>query len=116
MAKHGVRRIVAISTFGAGTSRAQVGWLARNVLFGLILRSEVADKEAMERELAATDLEWTAVRVGLLTDAAGRGSWRAADDDSIRGMGKIARSDVAKFMLDQLTSDVWVRRTPALMY
>ena len=116
MAKHGVRRIVAISTFGAGNSRSQVGWVARNLLFGLVLRSEVADKEAMEGELAATELDWTVVRIGLLTDDAARGSWRAADDDSITGMGKIARADVAAFMLGQLEAGTWVRRKPAVMY
>lgn len=116
MAKHRVRRIVAVSTFGAGDSRPQVGWLARGLLFGLVLRSEVADKEAMERELSATDLDWTVVRVGLLTDGPARGTWRAADDGTIRGMRKIARADVAAFMLGQLRADTWVRRTPAVMY
>ena len=116
MVKHGVRRIVAISTFGAGNSRPQVDWLARTLLFGLVLRSEVADKEAMERHLSATDLEWVVVRVGLLTNEQARGKWRAADDDSIRGMGKIARADVAAFMLAQLETETWVRRKPALMY
>jgi len=115
MTKHGVRRIVAISTFSAGNSRPRVGWFARHLLFGAVLRSEVADKEAMERALAATDLAWTVVRVGLLADAAARGAWRAADDDLIRGMGKIARADVAAFMPAQLASDAWVRRAPALM-
>jgi len=116
MAKHGVLRIVAISTFGAGNTRPQVGWLARRLLFGLVLRSEVADKEAMESELSATDLEWIVVRVGLLTDGPGRGTWRAADDGSVRGMGRIARADVAAFMLDQLKGDAWVRRMPVVMY
>ena len=81
MAKHGVRRVVAISTFGAGDSRPRVGWFVRHVIFGAVLRSEVADKEAMERALAATDLAWTVVRVGVLTDGVARGAWRAADDD-----------------------------------
>jgi putative NADH-flavin reductase len=116
MTKLGVRRIVAISTFGAGDSRPQVGWFAGNVLFGFVLRSEVTDKEAMESELAATDLEWTVVRVGLLTNGAARGTWRAADDGSILGMGKIARADVAAFMLDELESDTWIRRRPVVMY
>ena len=74
MAKHGVRRIVAISTFGAGDSRPRVGWFVRHVIFGAVLRSEVADKEAMERALAATDLAWTVVRVGVLTDGTARGA------------------------------------------
>ena len=116
MLRHGVRRIVAISTFGAGDSRPRLGWFVRKVIFGLILKHEVADKEAMEQALSATKLEWIAVRVGVLTDGAARGAWRAADDASMRRMGKIARADVAAFMLAQLETDTWVRRKPALMY
>jgi len=115
MAKVGVRRVVAISTFGAGDTRPHVGWLARTLLFGLVLRSEVADKEAMERELSETDLDWTVVRVGRLTDGPARGAWHAADDGSIRGMGQVARADVAAFMLAQLTDDTWLRRRPVVM-
>ncbi|HKQ28172.1 MAG TPA: NAD(P)H-binding protein [Burkholderiales bacterium] len=116
MEKHRVRRVVAISTFGAGDTRTQVGWLARKLLFGLVLRSEVADKEAMESRLSTTDLEWIVVRVGLLTDGPARGAWRSADDGSIRGMGTIARADVAAFMLAQLEDDAWLRRKPVIMY
>jgi putative NADH-flavin reductase len=115
MGAAGVRRVVAISTFGAGDTRRHVGWLARSVLFGLVLRSEVADKEAMEAQLAASALDWTVVRVGVLADGDGRGRWRAADDGSIRGMGKVARADVAAFMLAQVESDAWLRRRPVLM-
>jgi NAD(P)H-binding len=60
-------------------TRADVGWFARNVLFRFVLRREVADKEAMERHLAATDPDWTVVRVGTLTNATARGSFRVAD-------------------------------------
>lgn len=116
MIKHRIRRIVAISTFGAGETRTQLGWIARTLLFGVLLRSEVKDKEAMEAQLAATDLHWTAVRVGVLTDDAPRGRWRAADDGSIGPMGEIARADVAAFMLAALADSTWVRRAPALMY
>jgi|EndMetStandDraft_2_1072991.scaffolds.fasta_scaffold04843_5 putative NADH-flavin reductase len=114
MARVGVRRVIAISTFGAGDTRPHVGWLARTLLFGLVLRSEVADKEAMERELSATGLDWTVVRVGRLTDQPPRGTWRAADDGSVRGMGKVARADVAAFMLAQLADDAWLRRRPVV--
>jgi putative NADH-flavin reductase len=116
MAKHRVRRIVAISTFGAGDTRRQLGWIARSVLFGLILSSEVSDKEAMEAHLAASELDWTVVRVGLLTDDSPRGCWRAADDCSIAEMGEIARADVATFMLKAINDDTWSRRRPVVMY
>jgi putative NADH-flavin reductase len=111
----GVRRIVAISTFGAGDSRAQAGWAARTLLFGVVLRSEVADKEAMEAQLAASDLDWTAVRIGVLHDGPASGRWQAADDGSIVGLGKIARADVAAFMLGELQLGEWIRRRPVLV-
>ena len=116
MIKHRIPRIVAISTFGAGETRSQLGWLARAFLFGVLLRSELKDKEAMEAQLAASDLHWTAVRVGLLTDDPPRGLWRATDDTSIGPMGEIARADVAAFMLGALKDNTWVRRAPVLMY
>jgi hypothetical protein len=56
------------------------------------------------------------VRVGTLTNGAARGSFRVADDRTFGGMGKIARSDVADFMLDQLQSDTWLRRKPVVVY
>src|SRR5262245_9900630 len=68
MARLGVRRVLAISTQGAGDTRQQVGWFVRYVLLGLALRSEVADKEAMEVELCASALDWTVVRVSVLID------------------------------------------------
>ncbi|MBL8482376.1 MAG: SDR family oxidoreductase [Rhodocyclaceae bacterium] len=116
MQRHGVQRIVAISTFGAGNSRAQLSLPARLLVFGLLLGSEVQDKEAMEAQLAASGTDWTVVRVGRLTDEPARGNWRAADDGSIRGKGCIGRADVAAFMLGQLDSGEWSKRRPVLMY
>lgn len=116
MKEHQVRRVIAVSTFGAGDTRSLVNPLPRALVFGVILRSEVADKEAMEAQLAATELEWTVVRIGVLTDGPRTGTYRTRDDATIHGMGKISRSDVADFMLAELRARSWIRRRPVLMY
>ncbi len=116
MKKHGIRRLVTMSTLGAGDTRQDVGWLARNVIFGAVLRNEVADKEAMEHHLDRLDLDWVVVRVGILGNGSSRGKFRVSDDRSTKGMGKIARADVAEFMLEQLSSDAWLRRKPVIVY
>jgi putative NADH-flavin reductase len=116
MQRQQVRRVVAVSTFGAGDTRPHVGWFPQHVLFGLVLATEVADKEAMEGLLAASALDWTTVRIGVLSDAPPKGNWRAADDGSIRGMGKVSRGDVAAFMIQQLQGTDWVKRRPVLQY
>ena len=104
-----------ISTNGAAETRRNVGWFERNVLFGFVLAHEVADKEAMERALAETELDWTVVRVGVLTNGPATGRIRAADNGSIHQMGKVGRADVAAFMVAQLESDEWKRRKPVLV-
>jgi putative NADH-flavin reductase len=114
MERHGVRRLVCMSTFGAGDTRPQVGWFTRHALLGVVLAGEVADKEAMERLLEASALDWVVVRVNRLTDEPARGRWRSADDGSIRGMRTIPRADVAAFMVAQLESAAWVRRKPVI--
>lgn len=115
MTRHGLRRIVVISTNGAAETRRNVGWFERNVLFRFVLAHEVADKEAIERALAETELDWTVVRVGVLKNGPATGRIRAADDGSIHQMGKVARADVAAFMVAQLESDEWKRRRPVLV-
>jgi uncharacterized protein YbjT (DUF2867 family) len=87
----------------------------RTPLFGLVLRNQVADKDQMERLLTASDLDWTVVRVGRLTDGPARDAWRAADDGSIRMLGSIARADVAAFMVAQIEDNRWVWRKPVLV-
>jgi hypothetical protein len=45
----------------------------------------------------------------------GRPPRTAADDASTNGMRRIARADVAAFILDQLDDASWLRRKPVLM-
>jgi putative NADH-flavin reductase len=110
MAATGVRRIVVVSSQGVGDSK--LGLLGK--VGALALRRAFADKLAMETELAACDRDWIVVRPGILTNGKPRGTWRTAIDNSLRG-GSIARADVAAFMLQQVSSDAWLRKLPVLV-
>lgn len=108
----GVRRLIVLSSQGVGGSpMGTFGSLGA----AMFLRKAFADKQAMEDELAHTDLDWTIVRPGLLTNGKPRGTWRVADDNSLVG-GRIARADVAAFMLAQLASDRWLRKLPVIVW
>ena len=112
MAATGVKRLVVLSTQGAGDS--EVGTLAKPFA-SLILGRAFRDKEVMERELEATTLDWIVVRPGLLSNAKGRGSWRVSTTNELKG-GKIARADVATFMLQQLDSRDYVGKRPVVVW
>ena len=112
MAAAGVKRLIVLSSQGVGDST--LGALGR-VMAALALRRAFRDKLQMEAELGGTALDWTVVRPGLLTNGAPRGAWRTAVDGSLVG-SRIARADVAAFMLQQLASDEFVRRRPVLVW
>jgi uncharacterized protein YbjT (DUF2867 family) len=116
MTRKGVRRLVCISALGVGDSRGHGGFVFDRLFQPLLLRHAYKDKDRQEAAIRASSLDWVVVRPGMLTNDPARGSVRAVTDlADIKG-GKIARADVAQFVVEQLTTDTWLRRTPVLLW
>ncbi|MCB9679601.1 MAG: NAD(P)H-binding protein, partial [Alphaproteobacteria bacterium] len=110
----GVRRIVAMSGLGAGDSRQALPFPVRFFVAPVILGRLLADQDGLEAALAASGVAWTAVRAGELKDEPARGGWRVALDGRVSTA--VARADVARFLVEQLTDDTYVGKTPAIGY
>jgi putative NADH-flavin reductase len=108
----GVRRLIAVTSLGVGDSREQINWAFR-VVMDLTLKPIMMAKEEQERLIKASDLDWTIVRPGGLTDGPRTGAYRFGRDRSIKG-GRISRADVADFVLRQLTDPTFIHQTPAV--
>jgi uncharacterized protein YbjT (DUF2867 family) len=114
MHRHGVRRLVNLSAWGAGESAATAG-LVFAIARRTILRYVYDDKELGEVLVLGSDLDFVNVRPGRLSDDPPRGGVKATSDG--RGVGHVmARADLADFMVTQLESDEWVRRSPIIGY
>jgi uncharacterized protein YbjT (DUF2867 family) len=111
-----VSRLVCITGLGAGDSVGHGGFLFDNVIFPLLLRKVYADKNRQEAIVRDSGLDWTLVRPAILNDTPGRGAIRALTDLSSFHGGAIAREDVARFVLEQLTADTWLRRSPLITW
>jgi putative NADH-flavin reductase len=117
MEKAGVGRLVCLSTLGVGSSRANLSFFWKHIMFGLLLRRAYADHGRQEDYVRASLLDWTIVRPGAFTDGDRTGAYRhgfPGTDKTIKG--KISRADVADFMLKQLTDRTYLRDTPGLSY
>lgn len=115
MQTHGVRRLVCETSLGIGDSAGRMGAYYTLFTIPVILPFYYWDKTRQERIVAASDLDWVIVRPAALTNAAKRGVRRAgAGVGSLLLTHGISRADVAEFMLDQLTSDTYLRRAPGL--
>ena len=74
------------------------------------------DKDRQEDAIRASALDWVIVRPTVLSDEPARHRVRALTDLSGIHGGKIARADVADFVVEQLTADTWLRRTPLITW
>ena len=114
MDKQGVRRLVCITGVGAGDSRGHGGFIYDRLFQPLLLRNVYADKDRQEAVIKTSGLDWTIVRPTILTNTPATGKLRATTDLSQIHGGKISRADVARFVVEQVTADTWLRQTPLI--
>ena len=112
MNEAGVTRFVTLVGAGVreeGETVSLAGRVMGTVL--KVLAGEVlADADEHVTALRRTGLDWTVVRAPRLTDGAGEGGYRAGD--IALGFESIARSDVARFILDVIEDGRYVREMP----
>jgi putative NADH-flavin reductase len=115
MERDGIRRFVCESSLGVGDSKGKMGVVHNLVAIPLFLRNVFADKKAQEEIIEGSNLDWIIVRPTVLTNGPQRNVYRVGSDvGSWLIPSKISRSDVAAFMLEQVTGTGYLRRTPGL--
>jgi NAD(P)-dependent dehydrogenase (short-subunit alcohol dehydrogenase family) len=114
MHKHGVKRLVNLSAWGAGDSAPGAGLLFA-IARRTILRNVYDDKNRAEPILLGAGLDVVNVRPGRLLDSAARGGVKASLDGT--GIKRVmTREDLAAFMVEQVHSDTWVGKSPLVGY
>ncbi len=117
MKQEGVKRIIWLSASGVGDSKPTL--VAASFVFGhiimpLFLKTPYANHGRAEEVLRATDLEWTVLRpVQLVDKPTGKPAVATPPDQKPAGL-KIAREDVAAFMLVELEKNAHVHKMPLL--
>ncbi len=115
MDKKGVRRLVCITGIGSGDSRGHGGFFYDRIFLPLILNQGYIDKTRQEEEIKRSDLDWVITRPAQLTNGAAKGNYRVLLDGNYTTK-TIARADVATFVLEQLSSNQYLKKTPVISY
>lgn len=110
----GVRRLIALSTLGAGDSRAQLNFFWKYVMFGMLLRRALADHEAQEALIRASDTDWTIVRPAAFTDDPETEEMFHGDLSGKELSLKVPRANVGRFIVGELTSARYLHQAPGL--
>ena len=115
MQQAGVRRMILMSAFGVGESLRDAP-LIPGIAFRTLLRGIFADKRSAEEKLKASSLDWTIVYPVLLTNGPLSGRYRAGERLELHGMPRIARADVAHFILEEAERRAFVHKVVVISY
>ena len=114
MKDRGVRRLICVTGFGAGDSRASIGWLQR-LPFQMVFGRAYDDKSLQERLIEESGLDWTIVRPGVLTGGRRTDHYKVLAEASQWRNGIISRSNVAAFLVRQIEDRSYVHKAPVLV-
>lgn len=117
MDRHGVKRLVVVSSSGADPRpHAEGGFLLNKVMQPLITstigKTTYADMRRMEAFLEVSDLDWTVMRPSGLFDAEEVSRYHL-EEEHADGIFT-SRADLAASMLAQLETTIWLRRRVAV--
>ena len=115
MTSEAVKRLICVTGFGAGESRARIG-LLQLIPFELVFGRIYDDKTLQERLIRKSALDWTIARPGILTGGPKTGRYEALIEPSQWRGGTISRADVADFLVRQIEDRSCLRKAPVLVY
>jgi len=109
-----IRKLVAVTGFGAGSSYNAINFLQKPA-FNLIFRNAYDDKSTQETLIAESDLDWLIVRPGVLVNLSTTGKYTVLTRPNEWRNGIVARADVADFIIKRIEADALNRTKPVII-
>lgn len=115
MQKKGIKRLITLT--GAGVAQPGDQPKAFNHLISFFLnlfaRDVLLDSSQHAKVVRESNLDWTIVRVPMLTDAPAKNKTRVGMV-GINDAPRISRADVAAFMLEQINNKQHIHKAPVI--
>lgn len=113
MEEAGVRRLACVTLLGLGSSRANCSLVYREVILR-VLTPMVPDKEAQERVVRGSDLDWVLIRPPRFVSGRPRGALKVIREGEPGRLGHVVRADLARFVVGCAAEDGYVREVVAV--
>jgi putative NADH-flavin reductase len=113
MESKGIRRLIAVTGFGAGDSESAISCFQKipfNIVFGHAYR----DKSKQEENIKKSGLDWTIVRPGVLTNGPLKSGYSIHKHQKEWRNGIITRAAVADYISRILTDPITYGTDPVL--
>ena len=112
MRQHNIRRLLVVSSTGAAQIKRD--GIRRNIYLWL-RRKYYKDMYEMELQVAASGLDYTLLRAPFLVDGPCTGIYSIVEDETYPVGIQITRSNLAHFLVNEMTENSWVNRRIAVV-
>ncbi len=109
-----VKRLICVTGFGAGDSRASISCLQR-LPFQVVFGRAYDDKSLQEQLIKDSELDWSIARPGVLTSGRRTNHYKILSEASQFRNGIISRADVADFLVRQIVDQTYIHKAPVLV-
>ncbi|GAA5023834.1 hypothetical protein GCM10011506_06960 [Marivirga lumbricoides] len=116
MEEKGIKRLICQTSLGYGDSKGVLPWYMKYIIVPFILKNAFQDHELQEVVIEKSQLDWTIVRPGNMTNGEMTGAYKQILKPIERIKLKISRADVAHFMLNQIESNQYHRKKVGISY
>lgn len=116
MKEHNIKRFICITSLGVNDSRFKLGLYYTLFTIPIILLFYFLDKAKQEKLIMNSDLNWTIIRPGQLTNGKKRTKYKHGLSVGSYILTKmISRASVAHFMLNQLEDNTYLRKAAGII-
>lgn len=118
MKRHDVSKIATLSSFGVGSSLANINVLMQWAIFNTSLKHPFIDHNHVDEILKRSGLNYVVLRPARLTLAKKKPVQFLGDDGKglgvFAGLGGISRASVAACLVDAVEKSTWDQSTPVI--
>ena len=115
MKKTGQKRLICQTTLGMGESYGNLNFIWKHIMFGMLLKKAFQDHQLQEKYIFNCHLDYTIVRPSALTDGEITNDYKIGFDENFKKLNlKISRADVADFMLQQISTNEYLKKAVSI--
>jgi len=116
MNEKGIKRFICQTSLGFGDSKAVLPWHMKYLIVPFILKNAFKDHELQESVIVNSDLDWTIVRPGNMTNGKLTKIYKHGFEPNEKIKLKVSRADVAHFMLSQIENNQNIHKKIGVSY
>lgn len=111
----GINRLICQTTLGLGNSWHNLNFFWKYIMFGFLLKKAFKDHQLQEQLINQSKLDFTIVRPSAFTDEQSTKKFRVGFDANAKKLRlKIPKAVVAYFMVEQLNSEKFIKKTVSI--